>query len=198
MVASAYNWNAPLVQLVDLATELRQRGLSQAAAESYLDSCPHIELSVWVAGRFDCGGRFSASLAVDSGERPLPSMTPGARLASAVGCARAGRLLTDFHEASGVPARQALEETWASAISLHAGNLGAWMGGPDVLLVSSGVQEAQPCNWVQLTMVAAEYPPGVRPRRALVHLLGSDTRRWTGHYGAKFGSPTLRFLPPPG
>ena len=45
-----------------------------------------------------------------------------------------------------------------------------------------------------MTVTLSGDPPGMR--YAVIRLGGKDTKRWEGHYGAKFGSPQLCFTPP--
>ncbi len=70
----------------------------------------------------------------------------------------------------------------------------AWMGGA-AALDSTGARSAMPCQWRRQAVMLEGYPPGVR--RALVLLRGTERQFWSGHYGAKFAAPSLRFLPPP-
>lgn len=77
VVASSHWWGSLLHAPVDLVGGLCRRGLSQAAAESLLDSGAALELSVYVAGRFDCPSLFAVTLSADDGSQSLSAVTPG-------------------------------------------------------------------------------------------------------------------------
>ncbi|KAL4444859.1 hypothetical protein ABPG77_003909 [Micractinium sp. CCAP 211/92] len=73
VLASSYTWNG-IMQEVDLVDELRLRGLSRSAACAFLDEGrPTLELTFYVAGRFDCQGWCEAHLVLDNRADPVPA-----------------------------------------------------------------------------------------------------------------------------
>ena len=60
-VAGSFAWSH-LLQSVLLVPQLRERGVSEEAAEKLLDSAPQLAFSVYYGGRFDCEAEVKVSV----------------------------------------------------------------------------------------------------------------------------------------
>lgn len=176
---------------------MQQRPLVFNGAASCISALPRLSIlrtQVYTASRFDCPGEFEARLVLDARSGPVPAAHFERAWAVKCGCCccPSGFAMRVVHAVS-IGATHASCHSILPPHPIHLPAVDAWIGGA-AALASTGARSAVVCEWRRQVLRLAGYPPGVR--RAVVLLRGTERRFWSGHYGAKFAAPALRFLPP--